>query len=159
VIGVADIAWGELRTRLPGLAAPFWSEMPASLRQEGSGESIRARIADLAADAATEVVLDILREELAGILKQAPTAIDANRPILEFGVDSLMAVELRTALEARLDVQLPLLALTSATTLRAMAARLLAAMQGGGEPARDDVAAAILRHEGAEAAPQPVAGK
>ena len=46
------------------------------------------------------------------ILKQTPSAIDVNRPMLEFGVDSLMGVELRTALEARLGVQLPLLALS-----------------------------------------------
>ena len=40
------------------------------------------------------MILDVLREELAGILKQSPAAIDANRPILEFGVDSLQIVTL-----------------------------------------------------------------
>jgi acyl carrier protein len=100
------------------------------------------------------MVLDTLLEDLSAILRQSPATLDVNRPVLDFGVDSLMAVELRTALEIRLGVQLPLMLLSGATTLRAMAGRLLATVQTG-DPAHseapDDVTATILRHEGARA--------
>jgi len=61
-----------------------------------------------------------------------------------------MAVELRTALEMRLGVALPLLALSDATSLRAMALKLLQALRGGGSA--DDLAHAMARHEGETAA-------
>ena len=160
-VGLADIAWGDLRARLPGLAGPFWSEMPATVRAGESVESIRARLAGLSPDAAAQVILDVLVEELAAILRHTPSAIDVNRPVAEFGVDSLMGVELRTALESRLGVPLPLLTLSGVATLRAMSVRLLAVLHDGApapadDLAADDLAAAILRHEGA---PLPAAAE
>ena len=148
VVGLADIAWGELRGRLPGLAAPFWSEMPHASLADQSGSTIRARLAGLGLAEAGQVVLEVLVEEVAAILKLAPSAIDVSRPVLEFGVDSLMGVELRTALESRLGVQLPLLALSGATTLSAMSRHLLAALQTDAASSHDVLKAAILRHEG-----------
>jgi len=96
---------------------------------------------------ASQVVLDALVEELARILQQTPTSIDVNRPIQDLGVDSLMAVELQTALEGRLGLQLPLLALTGSANLRAIPPWLLQAMHATDATQADDVTAAILRHE------------
>ena len=152
-VGLAEIAWGDLHTRLPGLAGPFWSEMPAASHAHESGASIRARLVGLPSDAAERVVLEVLVEEVAAILKQPPSAIDLNRPIVEFGVDSLMGMELRTALEARLGVQLPLLALSGATTLRAMSVRLLQTLHADDAAPADDLAAMIERHEDAVGTP------
>jgi NADPH:quinone reductase-like Zn-dependent oxidoreductase/acyl carrier protein len=152
VAGLADAAWGELRGRLPGLAGTFWDEMPAGARAGASGQSVRARLAALPAEEAAGEMLELLREELGAILKQNPQALDINRPVLDFGVDSLMAVELRTALEVRLGVPLPLMALGGGFTLRTMGGRLVQALLQGEEAgARDTTAAAILRHEGADA--------
>ncbi len=94
----------------------------------------------------------VLVEEVAAILRQTASAIDVNRPIAEFGVDSLMGMELRTALESRLGVQLPLLALSGATTLGAMSARLLRVLHAGEAAPADDLIAVIERHEGMAAA-------
>jgi len=147
VVGVADVAWGDLRSRLPGLAGPFWSEMPTTESGSRSSGSIRAEIAGLSPDDANRVVLDVLVEELARILQLTSAAIDVDRPIHEFGVDSLMAVELQTALEGRLGLQLPLAALTGSTNLRAVPPRLLQTLQAADGTQTADVAAAILRHE------------
>jgi acyl transferase domain-containing protein/NADPH:quinone reductase-like Zn-dependent oxidoreductase/NADP-dependent 3-hydroxy acid dehydrogenase YdfG/acyl carrier protein len=156
VAGVADVAWGELRARMAGLAGPFWSEMPAAERRTADSDSIQARLAELPADEAHRMLLDILVAELARILQQSAGAIDVNRPIQEFGVDSLMAVELQTALEGRLGQQLPLMSLTGAATLRAIPPRLLQAMRSGQGAQADDLAAAILRHENAVVPPPGV---
>ncbi len=157
-VGLADVAWGELRGRLPGLAGPFWSEMPVTARRADGGARLRGRIADLPPDEALAVLLEVLAESLAGILKLPPASIDADRPVIGFGVDSLMAVELRTAVEAQLGVQVPLLALTADTTLRAMATRLRQLIQSAAPQEKQDLLAAILRHEGEVVAELPELG-
>lgn len=149
VAGIADVAWGELRGRLPGLAGPFWSDMPAAARRPGDGPALHRRIAELPAEAAEAMLVEVLVEALAGILKLPPSAIDVDRAVAEFGVDSLMAFELRTAVEVQLGVQIPLPALIAGITLRAMAARLLQTIRSDSPHGAEDVAAAILRHEGA----------
>ena len=150
VVGVSDAAWGDLRQRLPGLAGPFWADTPQGRSRNGSGPTLSAQIVGLSDEEALPLVLDMLVEEVGAILKLEAKAIDINRPVQEFGVDSLMAVELRTALEMRLGVALPLLALSDATSLRAMALKLLQALRGGGSA--DDLAHAMARHEGETAA-------
>lgn len=57
----------------------------------------------------------ILRQQLASILLLEPERIDSGRRLSEFGFDSLMGVELVSAIETRLGVKLPALALADAT--------------------------------------------
>jgi acyl carrier protein len=158
IVGLADVGWSDLRGRLPGLATPFWAEVPATARRAASTTSFRAQIAEMTPDEASAVVLDVLIEELARILQQPTASIDVNRPIQEFGVDSLMTVELQTALEGRLGIQMPMLALTSGATLRAIPPRLLQAIQTVDAAAADDLAAGILKHEDASLAIPAPAG-
>jgi phthiocerol/phenolphthiocerol synthesis type-I polyketide synthase C len=157
VVGLADVAWGELRGRLPGLAGPFWSDLPAVTRRADGGARLRGQIAELDAAAATALLVEVLVAALSGILKLPQAAIDPDRPVVGFGVDSLMAVELRTAVEAELGVQVPLLALTADTTLRAMAARLRQVIQSDAPAGDAELAAALLRHEGMAAVPASLA--
>jgi acyl carrier protein len=147
VAGISDAAWGDLRQRLPGLASPFWADVPQGRGRNSGGIALSAQIAGLSDEAALPLVLEMLVGEVGAILKLDPKAIDINRPVQEFGVDSLMAVELRTALEVRLGVGLPLLALSDATSLRAMAVKLLQALRGGGNSGTDDIASVVARHE------------
>jgi len=148
VAGFADLAWDGLRSRLPGLAAAFWSEMPVGTRMDISSQPIRARIAGLPAGEAVQAVLDLLVEEVARILQQSPSTLDVNRPMAEFGIDSLMAVELFTALDARGLVKLPLAMLAGGTTLRKISVQLLERLQAEEAVSTDGMAEAIFRHEG-----------
>ena len=151
VVGLADVAWGELRGRLPGLAGSFWAEMPARDRDSSAGQSLSARLAHMTPAEAVTAVQDVLVEEIARILQQPVGTIRVNQPLAEFGVDSLMAVELQRALEVRLGMQIPLMVMTGATTLSVIASRLLKAMDRDTTPEIDDgVAASIMRHEASE---------
>jgi acyl carrier protein len=160
VVGLADVSWTELRGRLAGLAGPFWSEMPARDRSASAGQSLTARLAQLTPVQAIVAVEEVLVDEIARILQQPASTISTTQPIAEFGVDSLMAVELQTALESRLGEQIPLTALTGAATLSAIAVRLLKMMNRHQTVEPDDeddddgdaVVASIMRHE-TEAAP------
>jgi acyl transferase domain-containing protein/NADPH:quinone reductase-like Zn-dependent oxidoreductase/acyl carrier protein/short-subunit dehydrogenase len=147
VVGLADVSWAELRGRLAGLAGPFWSEMPVRDRSTSAGLSLSARLAQLTPEEAVVAVEEVLVDEIARILQQPPGTISTTQPINEFGVDSLMAVELQTALEVRLGQQIPLTALTGAATLSAIAARLVKMMDKHTVADDDAIVATILRHE------------
>ena len=66
----------------------------------------------------------VVAEEAAGILRLPAGGIDPLRPLSEMGMDSLMAVELRLALESRLRVDLPLVSLAEGTSVASIAERL-----------------------------------
>ena len=63
-------------------------------------------------------------------------------------MDSLMAVELRLALESRLRVDLPLVSLAEGTSVASIAARLAAAISTG--PKDGELIALVARHEGVD---------
>jgi hypothetical protein len=67
------------------------------------------------------------------------------RPLSELGMDSLMAVELRLALESRLQLELPLMALAEGTSVVSIAARLGNALAPGAQDA--ELTALAARHE------------
>ena len=146
VVGLADVSWADLRGRLAGLAGPFWSEMPLRDRGSAAGLSLGARLAQLKPEEAIVAVEEVLVDEIARILQQPTNTISTTQPINEFGVDSLMAVELQTALEVRLGQQIPLTTLTGAATLNAIAARLVKMMDRQ-EAAGAEIVASIMRHE------------
>ena len=68
-------------------------------------------------------------------------------------MDSLMAVELRLALESRLRVDLPLVSLAEGTSVASIAARLAGAISTG--PNAGELTALVARHEGAGDTPSP----
>ena len=151
VVGLGNVNWGHIRQQLPILAAPFWSELPAEPAGDRFGHTIRRRISEAAPAQATEIILQVLLEEVATILKQPPASIQPDRAIVEFGVDSLMAAELQVALEHRLGVKQSLFTLAMTRTLRQIAIRMQQTMRAGEMKAGSAAAeldATLLRHEG-----------
>ncbi len=88
----------------------------------------------------------MIAEEAATILRLPASGIDPLRPLSEMGMDSLMAVELRLALETRLRVDLPLVSLVEGTSVASIAGRLATAIST--EPKDGDLIALVARHEG-----------
>jgi hypothetical protein len=62
------------------------------------------------------------------------------------GMDSLMAVELRLALESRLGIDLPLMSLAEGTSVSSIAARLAGAL--GARAKNAEIVALVARYEG-----------
>ncbi|MFB9680615.1 SDR family NAD(P)-dependent oxidoreductase [Streptosporangium vulgare] len=90
-----------------------------------------------------------LTEWVAGVLRTSPAAIDPEVSLTRLGLDSLMAVELRNLLEARLGVRLPTPAFLDGPTVAELAGRVSAHLgerPAGGDPvadARDPMAARL----------------
>ena len=153
VAGVASIRWGAMKSRLPLIASPLFSEMAMSAVDEAGEVDLTALLADLSPDEARERVTSLLIEEVARIMKLAPERVEAQRPLAELGMDSLMAVELRLAIEQRFGMSIPLLALSEGVTLGAMAGRIIRGLGGESDVAPTDEKAKMMErlafHEGA----------
>src|SRR6516165_7845389 len=153
VVAFADTNWAEARRFLPILATPLFAESRTKVSPSPVDESLAERIASLDPEAALTLLKTVVAEEAATILRLPGEGIDPLRPLSEIGMDSLMAVELRLALESRLRVDLPLVSLTEGTSVASIAARLTAAVSTG--PRDGEVIALAAHHEVVEGARSP----
>lgn len=123
VVALAPVRWDVANQHLPILETPAFSEMAGRASETGHSD-LRERLAELDPEEAHELIVQMLTEEVARILSFAPDRIDPKRPLPEFGMDSLMAVELRLAVETKLGIDLPLVSLSDNTTLSSLAKRI-----------------------------------
>ena len=151
VVGYADIRWGALGASLPWLRAPMFEEVQDGAGAPAAEVDLRELLASCPPEEARAKVVALLTEEVARITKLAASRIEAGRPLVELGMDSLMAVELRLAVEQRFGLSLPVLALSEGATLQALAGRVIKMLGGGTEPAPaggvDDMAERLARFE------------
>jgi phthiocerol/phenolphthiocerol synthesis type-I polyketide synthase C len=149
-VAFAETNWADARRFLPILATPLFSESRAKISPSAVDETLPERLASLGSEEALALLKTIVAEEAATILRLPAGGIDPVRPLSEVGMDSLMAVELRLALESRLRVDLPLVSLAEGTSVATIAARLAGALATG---RRDgEVIALSTRHEMADEA-------
>jgi phthiocerol/phenolphthiocerol synthesis type-I polyketide synthase C len=148
MVAFAETNWNEARRFLPILATPLFSEIRGNASLSPSDESLGERLASLDPEAALALLKTVVAEEAATILRLPAGGIDALRPLSEMGMDSLMAVELRLALESRLRVDLPLMSLAEGTSVASIAARLAGTVSTGSSDG--ELIALVARHEGVE---------
>jgi phthiocerol/phenolphthiocerol synthesis type-I polyketide synthase C len=149
-VGFAESNWTEARRFLPVLATPLFADIRAKAGPQAADEALADRLASLEPEAALELMRMVVAEEAARILRLPAGGVDPLRPLSQMGMDSLMAVELRLALESRLRVDLPLVSLAEGTSVASIAARLGSALRAGAKHA--EVAALAARHEAVDAA-------
>ncbi|HYC26288.1 MAG TPA: SDR family NAD(P)-dependent oxidoreductase, partial [Roseiarcus sp.] len=147
VVGLAEASWTDARRYLPVLSTPLFSEIRAKSGPAAADEALADRLAEMDPEAALALLRTIVVDEAARILRLPSGGIDPRRPLSQMGMDSLMAVELRLALESRLRIDLPLVSLTEGTSVSSIAARLGEALSTGAKNA--EIVALAARHEGA----------
>jgi NADPH:quinone reductase-like Zn-dependent oxidoreductase/NADP-dependent 3-hydroxy acid dehydrogenase YdfG/acyl carrier protein len=146
--GFAETNWNEARRFLPVLATPLFGEVRGDAGTSTDDGSLIERLAELDSDEALAVLKTVVAEEAAGILRLPAAGIDEFRPLSEMGMDSLMAVELRLALENRLRVDLPLMSLAEGTSVSSIVKRLAGALSARPQPR--ELLRLAERYEGAE---------
>jgi acyl transferase domain-containing protein/NADPH:quinone reductase-like Zn-dependent oxidoreductase/acyl carrier protein/short-subunit dehydrogenase len=135
-----DLDWNRLGRFLPRSAAPKFADLarlvPAGEAAHGqeSAQELRRRLKTLPRPELLAALTDIVRGEVAEILRMAPERIDATASFADLGMDSLMAVEIATSIEARLDVKFPALALSGSPTIDSVVERIDRLLHPGEEP-------------------------
>jgi phthiocerol/phenolphthiocerol synthesis type-I polyketide synthase C len=128
-LGLIDLDWSTLSRFLPAAHAPKFSELARTVvgarAHDESAQDLRRRLEGLAGEALVHALTEIVRAEVAEILRIVPERIELGTSLLDMGMDSLMAVELATSIEARLDIQLSALALSGGPTIESVVERVI----------------------------------
>jgi phthiocerol/phenolphthiocerol synthesis type-I polyketide synthase C len=135
-VGVMELDWRALQRFLPSARSPKFSELARHADEVAADEDdgdVRRLVATLPAPELAVELAAMLKQEIGGILRLAPENIDAARSIYDMGFDSLMGVELATAVEARFGVRLPVMAISESQTVTKLCARILAQLTGAEE--------------------------
>ncbi|CAM3378391.1 type I polyketide synthase [Halomonas lysinitropha] len=139
-LGVLELEWPALARFLPTADSPRFDEIARQSEDDGrtydDGENLAEQFANLPPEELHEAVTDLLRVELAAILLIDEEKIDVYRSVYDMGFDSLMGVELMTAIESRIGVQVPVMVLGEASSLDKLAGVLIHRLQSN-EPAED----------------------
>nr|WP_263973131.1 type I polyketide synthase [Streptomyces dioscori] len=110
----------ELPRKLHGLFGGA-SRRTVRARSDG-GEALARRLAGLAAPERDELLLDLVRERVATVLRRdSASDVEPDRAFRELGFDSLTALELRNTLNAATGLRLPATLLFDHPTARAVA--------------------------------------
>ena len=149
-----DLDWATLSRSLPASQAPKFSGLARSMLGERSAhaesaQDLRRRLGALGGVELTAALTDIVRGEVAEILRMAPERIEAGISLLDMGMDSLMAVELATSIESALDIQLSALALSGGPTIESVVDRIARLLHpaddaAAADPAESERAAQLL---------------
>ncbi|WP_233266242.1 type I polyketide synthase [Cobetia sp. L2A1] len=158
-LGVLELEWGALARFLPTADTPRFAEIARRAGDDDTSQAqqddIAAALAGLSGEALQTAIVEILKGELSKILLIDVTAIDVNKSVYDMGFDSLMGVELMTAVEARLGISIPVMMISEAATLWRLAERLMHKMDNGssedGESSREEQAMAkLVKQHGSE---------
>ncbi|UED83922.1 type I polyketide synthase [Streptomyces profundus] len=141
-VAVADIAWGTFGAALRGIRpTPLLDELsealPPAETSAPAGPALAARLAGRAADERYEIVSDVVRGQVAEVLRHESTDdLDDERAFREMGFDSLTAVDLRNRLGVATGLPLPTTLAFDHPTIADLAGHLLAELaSGAAEPA------------------------
>ncbi len=161
----ANFDWPVLCRLLPSAQSARFTELNRGLQDGGGPQDnadFRALIAGKSSAEVTEIVRNLVAQEVAQILCIGVERIEPGRSLHELGMDSLMAVELALGLEQRFGIKLPVMILNESPTTDRVAARIVDNLLGGAEDAeaaRDTVGALvenIARQHGETVTPEEI---
>lgn len=143
----APVRWGLLAADLPLLATPLFERVETARDAAGGAEGaldIQAMIEGLDDVSALKAIIEFLAAETGRILRQPPGELDPRRPLTEMGFDSLMAVDLKMAVEERIGASLPLMSLSDGVGLADLAKKLLDEARGRAAGAETAAVSAVV---------------
>ena len=125
VVGLARVDWEAAHRNLRLLAEPAFAPLTGAFAAEAGEEDPLRAILDAGPEAGLEIARRLVAREVARILRLPPGAVPADTPLPRLGLDSLGSIELRTGLERRFSVAVPLEAVTEELTVNALARAIL----------------------------------
>jgi acyl carrier protein len=130
---VADIDWAKWRQFQPGIKdRPLFSHLLAELEGGGDGLDSHGILVALAA-LPPEKRIDRLCSGIAAIVAESlhlrADTLDFHQPFNEMGIDSLLGLELQSAMSVKLGVEVSLMELMKSKGIASLASDLLAKMR------------------------------
>jgi acyl transferase domain-containing protein/NADPH:quinone reductase-like Zn-dependent oxidoreductase/acyl carrier protein len=141
--GVLDFDWARLRRLLPTAQSPRFGLLAQESEEGAAGVDaldLRRSLEALGPGELKAAMTELVCKEVGEILRLPPERLDPRRSLQEVGMDSLMGVELITALEARFGIPVSVMALSEAPTIERLVERLIQSLES--PPAPADQAAA-----------------
>ncbi|MEM9185485.1 MAG: SDR family NAD(P)-dependent oxidoreductase [Planctomycetota bacterium] len=103
----------------------------ADAEAAGVDTALKRRLLDSAPGERGAQLRTLVRDDLAKVMSLAPDSLDVDQPLAEFGIDSLMSLELKNGLERRLGVTLPMAMLLEGPSIASLAEEVDALLTAG----------------------------
>jgi acyl carrier protein len=140
-IGVGHIDWPRLAKVHPMRVSPRLAHLTeAALGDDGEAQGISLVDALLAVDPAErqQFVSTQIRDQLARVLGMSPAKVDIEQPLLNLGLDSLMAVEIGNQIQAMVGVDVPTMKFMEGLSIAGLSAYVIQQLSG------EEASAAVL---------------
>ncbi|MGH1331726.1 MAG: SDR family NAD(P)-dependent oxidoreductase [Paracoccaceae bacterium] len=138
-VTITPMRWGAAVAQLKLLGSPSYDVFQRLARLSTQGQStgtLRADILELTTAKAIKSATRFLKLEIAGILRVSESALSTTRPLAEYGMDSLMGVELGMAVQEALGDDLPMPSLADGPTIASMATAFVEHIKKTADPAQ-----------------------
>ena len=110
--------------RLGPLAVSSISSTTGGASGEGASASLASRLFEADHASASIIIADALVRKIADILRIPPSEVDPNRSMYQYGVDSLVALEVRNWITRELKANMALLEILAAVPMETFAAQI-----------------------------------
>lgn len=109
-IAAVDVDWSRLGRLNSGLAFAARTRVLARAagRSSRDGPQFIINFLDFPENERADKIKDFLRQQVAGVLKIDSSGIETDRPLSDFGLDSLTSFELKSRIETQLGLSLPI---------------------------------------------------
>jgi acyl transferase domain-containing protein/thioesterase domain-containing protein/NAD(P)-dependent dehydrogenase (short-subunit alcohol dehydrogenase family)/acyl carrier protein len=127
-IAFMHIDWQKIFAKSVGATPlPRFSDVFVStvLDASSSNEDQRSVLLAASLEDRPTLILDLVRDSVAKVLRTAPARLDVSRPLREMGLDSLMAFELLNRLQARIGASLPNSKMSANSSIESLTALVL----------------------------------
>jgi acyl transferase domain-containing protein/NADPH:quinone reductase-like Zn-dependent oxidoreductase/thioesterase domain-containing protein/NADP-dependent 3-hydroxy acid dehydrogenase YdfG/acyl carrier protein len=124
-VAVFDARWDAMSRLLSGRRTPLLDDLLTAVETSAASArgdaALRQRLLTATADERDAVLVEMVRNELARVTSVAAEEIDVAAPLTAIGIDSLMALELKNNLEAKLAITLPMGKLLAGPSVKSLA--------------------------------------
>lgn len=124
-IGVMDVDWQQWgRVNATCTRSPRFAQCISASEQNGRMGDLLHILRRLDEEARMEWLQNFVREQVVRVLKLPASRLDVDAPLMEQGMDSLLAVELLTAMQVSLDIELSQMDLMKGASVAQLAREL-----------------------------------
>lgn len=120
---VLNVSWGAFARRLGARLPRSLLALASDAGEAGSGPALALELAKLNPGERVRRLAELMQGAIARVLG-LDASPDVTTPIIDFGLDSLMAVELKNIFRAEYGIDLPVVLLLEGPSIESLAARL-----------------------------------